>query len=85
MIEVAEEAVADEPEEDEPLERLYTTLNTSVVGVQYYKGFKVDELVLCHMLIPLGRSRWVWGTGEACSGTKQSIRQVKNPYNPFMH
>lgn len=38
VIEVAEEADVDEPEEDEPPERLYTTLNTSIVGVQYYKG-----------------------------------------------
>jgi hypothetical protein len=38
VIEVAEEADIEEPEEDEPPERLYTTLNTNVVGVQYYKG-----------------------------------------------
>ena len=37
MIEAAEEAELDAPDE-EPPERLYTTLNTSVVGVQYYKG-----------------------------------------------
>lgn len=38
IIEVAEEAEVDNPEEDEPPERLYTTLSTSIVGVQYYKG-----------------------------------------------
>jgi len=38
IIEVAEEAEVDNTEEDEPLERLYTTLSTNVVGVQYYKG-----------------------------------------------
>jgi hypothetical protein len=38
MIEVAEEAEVDNPEEDEPPEQLYTTLSTNVVGVQYYKG-----------------------------------------------
>lgn len=39
MIEVAEEADADEPDEDEPPEELYTTLNTNIVGVQYYEGY----------------------------------------------
>lgn len=46
MIEVAEEADVDEPEEGEPPERLYTTLNTSIVGVQYYKGYKQVYLVV---------------------------------------
>ncbi|KAF9650574.1 hypothetical protein BDM02DRAFT_3164771 [Thelephora ganbajun] len=38
MFEVAEEADVDVQEEEEPPEELYTTLNTNIVGVQYYKG-----------------------------------------------
>ena len=73
MIEVAEEADADESEEDEPPERLYTTLNTSVVGIQYYKGYTPGALGRAPHADTLGRSRRVWGTGETRSGTKQSI------------
>jgi len=52
MIEVAEEADADEPEEDEPLEELYTTLNTNIVGVQYYEGYMRQNLVVRLILTP---------------------------------
>lgn len=74
VIEVAEEADAEEPEEDEPPERLYTILNTSIVGVQYYQGYMRRLSDCLSRPNALGRSRRVWGTGEACSGTKQSIR-----------
>lgn len=67
VIEVAEEADLDEPAEDEPIERLYTTLNTSIVGVQYYKGY-IRHILGCILHTdPLGRFGWVWGTSEACS------------------
>ena len=65
-IEVAEEADAEEPE-DEPPERLYTILNTSIVGVQYYKGCIGRILGSVPHPDALGRSRRVWGTGETRS------------------
>jgi len=70
MIEVAEEADADEPEEDEPPEELYTTLNATVVGVQYYKGYMRWKLGCTPRTNTSARSRRVWRTGEACTRTK---------------
>ena len=55
MIEVAEEADASEPEEDEPPEELYTTLNTNIVGVQYYKGYMRQNIgFTTHINVRLG-------------------------------
>jgi len=65
MIEVAEEADANEPEEDEPPEELYTTLNTNIVGVQYYKGYMRRKLGCTPRIDASARSRRVWRTGEA--------------------
>ena len=65
MIEVAEEADADEPEEDEPPEELYTTLNTNIVGVQYYKGCMRRKPGRTLRINTSARSRRVWRTGEA--------------------
>ena len=76
MIEVAEEADVDDSE-DEPPEEMYTTLHTSIVGVQYYKGYMRQKLrCTCH-IHTLGRSRRVWGAGEARTGTAESIRPVR--------
>lgn len=69
VIEVGEEAEVDNQEEEEPPERLYATLSTSIVGIQYYKG-DVDRVIGCmHNANALGRPCRVWRTGEARSGT----------------
>jgi hypothetical protein len=78
MIEVAAEADADEPEEDEPPEELYTTLNTNVVGVQYYKGYMRRKLGCTPRINASARSRRVWRTGETRTRTKESIRRVRS-------
>ena len=69
-MEVTEEADADDPQEDEPIEELYTTLSTNVVGIQYYEGYM--RQILGHMTCvnALTRSRWVWRTGETRTRTK---------------
>lgn len=73
MIEVAEEADADEPEEDEPPEELYTTLSTSIVGVQYYKGYMRQKIVVrLTLTLRLG----LVGYGE-------QVKLVREPTNPF--
>lgn len=84
MIEVAEEADADGSEEDEPPEELYTTLNTSIVGVQYYKGYMRQKHCCMTHIDASGRSRWVWRTGEARKGTRKSIRPVSSLYGACM-
>ena len=68
MIEVAEEADSDDSEEDELPEELYTTLSTSIVGVQYYKGYMRQKLGCASDTDVSGRPRWVWGTGETRTG-----------------
>lgn len=73
VIEVAGEVDVDEPEEDEPPERLYTTLNTSVVGVQYYKGHWVMPLVVRHMLMPL----------VGLVGYGEQVKLVREPNNQY--
>ena len=70
MIEVAEEADASEPEEDEPPEELYTTLNTNIVGVQYYKGCMRRKPGRTLRINTSARSRRVWRTGEAQARAK---------------
>lgn len=70
MIEVAEEAEAGASEEDEPTEELYTTLQTSIVGVQYYKGYMRQKLCFAPCIDTLGRSCRVWRTSEAPARTK---------------
>lgn len=70
MIEVAEEADANEPEEDELPEELYTTLNTNIVGVQYYNGYMRRKLGYTSRIDASARSRRVWRTGEARTRTK---------------
>jgi len=69
MIEVAEEADPDDSEEEEPPEELYTTLNTSIVGVQYYKGYMRPKLGRTTGTDFPARPRWLRGTGEACTRT----------------
>jgi len=69
MIEVAEEADPDDSEEDEPPEELYTTLQTSIVGVQYYKGYMRQKLGCTSNIDASARPRWVRGTGEARTRT----------------
>lgn len=70
MMEVTEEADANEPQEDEPIEELYTTLSTNVVGIQYYKGYmrQIPGHMTC--INALTRSRRVWRAGETRTGTK---------------
>lgn len=84
MIEVAEEADADEPEEDEPPEELYTTLNTNIVGVQYYKGYMRRNLVVRFVLTPrLG----LVGYGEQVKLERQPSNQYDRYvlYGAYMH
>lgn len=64
IIEVAEEADLNDSEEDEPPEELYTTLHTSIVGVQYYKGYIRQKLGCTSNIDTSARPRWVRGTGE---------------------
>ena len=77
MIEATEEADAGDSEEDEPPEELYTTLHTSIVGVQYYKGY-THRIFFASRTDASGRSRWVWRTGETPTGTAKSIRPVSS-------
>jgi len=70
MIEVAEEADGNDPGEDEPPEELYTTLNTNVVGVQYYEGCVSQKLCRTCRTNASSRPRWVRRTGETRPGTK---------------
>lgn len=65
MIEVAEEADFNEPEEDEPPEELYTTLNTNIVGVQYYNGYMRQNICCAPHIDASARSYRVWRTCEA--------------------
>ena len=74
MIEVAEEADPDDSEEEEPPEELYTTLNTSIVGVQYYKGYIHQKLGCTYSADAFGRPRWVRGTSQTRARTAESIR-----------
>lgn len=76
MIEVAEEADVGDSEEDEPLEELYTTLTTSIVGVQYYKGYMRQKLCRALHIDASSRSRWIWRTSETRKGATKSIRPV---------
>ena len=64
MIEAAEEAEPDDSEEDEPPEELYTMLHTSIVGVQYYKGYMHLKHGCTSNIDTSARPRWVRGTGE---------------------
>ena len=74
MIEAAEEADPDDSEEDEPPEELYTTLHTSIVGVQYYKGGYMRQKLGCTSNIdaPLG----LVGYGE-------QVKLVREPHNQY--
>ena len=83
MIEVVEEADADDQEE-EPPEELYTTLTTSTVGVQYYEGRIRRELHCMPQVNPSARSRWVWRTGEARTGAIQPVRPVSGFHGACM-
>lgn len=73
MIEAAEEVDEDVPEEEEPPERRYTTLNTSVVGVQYYKGDTCHPLGCAPRTNVLDRTCRIRRTSEARSGAEQPI------------
>jgi len=73
MIEVAEEADPDDSEEEEPPEELYTTLHTSIVGVQYYKGYMRQKPGRTSDIDASARSRWVRRTGEARTRTAKPI------------
>lgn len=73
VIEAAEEADVGSPE-DEPLEELYTTLQTSIVGVQYYKGYIcVKRFVMCHVLTP-----WVGLVGYG-----EQVKLEREPGNQY--
>jgi len=78
MIEAAEEADVEDAQEDEPPEELYTTLNTEVVGVQYYEGCVRRSFCWTHHIDGSDRPRRIWGTGEAPTGANQSIRPVSS-------
>ena len=70
MMEVTEEAGADELQEDEPIEELYTTLGTSVVGIQYYEGYMRQTLDQMTCINTTVRSYRIRRAGEARTGTK---------------
>ena len=64
-----EEGALEDTPEEEPVDELYCTMVSSVVGIQYYKGTEEDFCVMWSFLSRcVRRSRRCWRTGYARTG-----------------
>lgn len=76
---VVEDEVEEVVPEDQPIDELYVTLRTSIVGVQYYKGMFSSRYVFGPFICRRLNQLWVIGL----VGEGEEVRIVREPQNRY--